>query len=601
MKLTLKSLLSVLLAVMMLVTLVPAVMAEGEGDVVVLYTNDVHNAYVRADGVLGYPAVAQRKAELESEGKTVILVDCGDAIQGGVIGSLSKGKYIVSIMEDIGYDFAIPGNHEFDFGMDNFLEIADEAQYKYLSCNFTSLETGEPVLDAYSIVEAGGMKIAFVGVSTPETFTKSTPKYFQNEDGEYIYSFAERNDGADLYAAVQTSVDAAIADGADKVILLAHLGTDESSKPWTSEDVAANTTGIDVILDGHSHSTIESEAVTNKNGEEVYISSTGTKLAALGEMTITADGETFKLDTDIPEDDASAQEFVDGITAQFNELVETVVAQSEVNFIVNDPETGKRVVRTRETNLGDFCADAYRTLLGADIAFVNGGGVRANIESGDITYGQIINVHPFGNEACLVKVTGQQILDALELGAMSTKADPYTGESGGFLQVSGLTYEIDTTVPSHVVRNDKNEFVKVDGERRVKNVMVAGKAIDPKAEYTLASHNYMLLNGGDGYTMFKGCEVLQENVMLDNQVLINYMVETLGGNVSEDSIYANPYGEGRIRIITEKNYIAGYQKVFVVGETILEKLNLRDIKWKQAESFNLRPTPVVPRPRPNYK
>ena len=281
MKLTLKSLLSVLLAVMMLVTLVPAVMAEGEGDVVVLYTNDVHNAYVRADGVLGYPAVAQRKAELESEGKTVILVDCGDAIQGGVIGSLSKGKYIVSIMEDIGYDFAIPGNHEFDFGMDNFLEIADEAQYKYLSCNFTSLETGEPVLDAYSIVEAGGMKIAFVGVSTPETFTKSTPKYFQNEDGEYIYSFAEGNDGADLYAAVQTSVDAAIADGADKVILLAHLGTDESSKPWTSEDVAANTTGIDVILDGHSHSTIESEAVTNKNGEEVYISSTGTKLALL--------------------------------------------------------------------------------------------------------------------------------------------------------------------------------------------------------------------------------------------------------------------------------------------------------------------------------
>ena len=445
------------------------------------------------------------------------------------------------------------------------------------------------------------MKIAFVGVCTPETFTKSTPKYFQNEDGEYIYSFAEGNDGADLYAAVQNSVDAAIADGADKVILLAHLGTDESSKPWTSEDVAANTTGIDVILDGHSHSTIESEAVTNKNGEEVYISSTGTKLAALGEMTITADGETFKLDTDIPEDDASAQEFVDGITVQFNELVETVVAQSEVNFIVNDPETGKRVVRTRETNLGDFCADAYRTLLGADIAFVNGGGVRANIESGDITYGQIINVHPFGNEACLVKVTGQQILDALELGAMSTKADPYTGESGGFLQVSGLTYEIDTTVPSHVVRNDKNEFVMVDGERRVKNVMVAGKAIDPKAEYTLASHNYMLLNGGDGYTMFKGCEVLQENVMLDNQVLINYMVETLGGNVSEDSIYANPYGEGRIRIITEKNYISGYQKVFVGGETILEKLNLRDIKWMQAESFNLRLTPVVPRPRPDKK
>lgn len=571
MKLTLRSVLSVVLAVIMLVTLVPAVMAE-ENEVVVLYTNDVHNAYLRDDGVLGYAAVAQRKAELEAEGKTVILVDCGDAIQGGVIGTLSNGRYIVSVMEKLGYDFAVPGNHEFDFGMDNFLEIASEAEYTYLSCNFVDLETGESMLDSYKIVEAGGMKIAFIGVCTPETFTKSTPTYFQNADGEYIYGFAEGGNGEELYEAVQSAVDSAAADGADEVILIAHLGVDPSSSPWTSKEVIRNTYGIDVVLDGHSHSTIECEAVANKNGEAVYLSSTGIKLASLGEMTISGGEESFELVTEIAEDDAETLEFIDGITAQFNELVETVVAETEVRFTVNDPETGKRIVRTRETNLGDFCADAYRTLLGADVAFVNGGGVRANIEEGEITYGEIISVHPFGNEACLIRTTGQDILDALELGAMAVTSDPYTGEFGGFLQVSGITYEIDTTIPSSVVITDKKEFVKVDGDRRVKNVMINGSPIDPKAEYTLASHNYMLKSGGDGYTMFKDDEILLDCVMIDNQTLINYMVNELGGTVSTDSIYSNPYGEGRISVITGKNLISGTQTIYKAGETKTEKI-----------------------------
>ena len=202
---------------------------------------------------------------------------------------------------------------------------------------------------------------------------------------------------------------------------------------------------------------------------------------------------------------------------------------------------GKRAVRNAETNLGDLCADAYRILLGADIAFVNGGGVRDNIKVGDITYGDIIKVHPFGNEACLVEVTGQQIKDALELGSAA-----YPGESGGFLQVSGLTYTINADIPSSVVKNDKSEFVKVDGAYRVSDIMVGGQPLDVNKTYTLASHNYMLKDAGDGYTMFgtKNVKLLKDGVMIDNQVLINYIVEKLGGVVGAE--YAAP--QGRITI-----------------------------------------------------
>ena len=228
-------------------------------------------------------------------------------------------------------------------------------------------------------------------------------------------------------------------------------------------------------------------------------------------------------------------------------MQETVVAGSEVDLVVNDPKNGKRLVRSQETNLGDLCADAYRTLLGADIAFVNGGGVRDNIAAGDITYGDIISVHPFGNAACLVEATGQQILDALELGARAAGA----GESGGFLQVSGLTYDIDLRVPSSVVLDDKNMFVSVNGEYRVKNVKVAGEPLNLTKTYKLASHNYMLKSAGDGYTMFQKDKILQDEVMIDNQVLITYITEKLQGQIKADSIYADPYGAGRIRVITD--------------------------------------------------
>lgn len=519
--------------------------AAASNGVVILYTNDVHCAI---DANIGYAGVAAYEKAYEGAGYDVLLVDCGDAVQGAAVGTLSTGEYIVDIMNEVGYDVATIGNHEFDYGVDRFNELAELAEYPYVSANFTDLE-GNTILSPYVVLEAGGYSIAFVGASTPETFSKSTPTYFQDEEGNFIYSFCGGNDGADLYAAVQAAVDDARAEGADYVVVLSHLGTEASSVPYTSTDLIANTSGIDVVLDGHSHSVWEMEIEQNKDGEDVVMSSTGTQLTALGSLTIDAEGNlATQLHTETIFQDDETAAFIDGIEAQYADTLATVVATSDVDLTIYDPtETDAdgnpiRLIRSQETNLGDLCADAYRAISGADIAFVNGGGIRDSIPAGDITYEQIIAVHPFGNALCVVEATGQEILDALE---MSVRHVP--DETGGFLQVSGLTFEVNTSVESSVVVDDADMFVEVAGDRRVQNVLVGGEPIDPEATYTLASHNYMLKSGGDGYTMFADNVLLQDEVMLDNQVLINYITESLGGVVGEE--YSDPYGQGRITFV----------------------------------------------------
>ncbi len=545
-----KRFLALLLALVMVLVVVPVAAEETvqkADDTVILYTNDVHcgvdaNA---PEGSMGYANLAALKKELLGAHENVLLVDAGDAIQGEAIGTLSSGGYLVDIMNQVGYDLATFGNHEFDYGMDVAKSLLTESHAKYLSCNFIDLTTGETVADAYEIRELNGRKVAFVGISTPESFTKSTPAYFQNEKGEYIYSFCEGNNGKDLYNAVQKTVDEVRGAGAETVIVIAHTGVDTQSSPWTSNEIIANTTGIDAYIDGHSHSTIAGEQVKNKAGEDVVLTSTGTKLQNVGKLTLAADGSiTTELVNGYTAVDEETDTFIKGIQAQYEEKLNEVVAKTDVALTVKDPDTGDRAVRHAETNLGDLCADAYRNVLGADIAFVNGGGVRADIPAGDITYGQIIAVHPFGNMACVIEATGQQILDALELGASA-----YPGESGGFLQVSGLTYNIDPTVESSVKLDEHKQFVGVEGKRRVTDVKVlqadgSYAPIDVNATYKLASHNYMLKNGGDGFTMFKGDKVLQDEVMIDNQVLITYIRDNLQGVVGE--AYANPRGQGRI-------------------------------------------------------
>ena len=550
-----KKVLSMVLAGAMLCSSAAPVFAANENtaadadDIVVLYTNDIH---CTNDEGMAYAAIAGYKAQMEDAigADNVTLVDNGDAIQGAVLGTLSDGEWIVDIMNEVGYDLAIPGNHEFDFGMDQFLDIANnQADYQYLSCNFVDKD-GTAVLDPYAMVTYGDTDIAYIGISTPETLSKSTPAFFQDENGNYIYGFCQGENGQELYDRVQDTVDAARADGADYVVALAHLGEDLQSQPWMSTDVIANTTGIDAVLDGHSHTVEPEKIVKNADGEDVVLSQTGTKADSIGQLTIdTATGEmntelvpVANIATDSPAYTA-AQSYIQRIQDKYHAVTEEVVAQTTVDLTVNDPATGERRVRSAETNLGDLCADAYREVMGADIGFVNGGGVRADIKAGDVTYGDIIAVHPFGNMACLAEVSGQQILDALELGSMYVG----TAESGGFLQVSGLKYTINTQLPSSVVVDDTGAFVEVSGARRVS----AYEPLDPAATYTLASHNYMLKQGGDGFTMFgeDNIKLLLDETMVDNEVLIDYLTENLDGVIGEE--YADPYGQGRITINNE--------------------------------------------------
>lgn len=546
-----KRLLAILLALMLVLagfTAAEAAEPDESKGIVVLYTNDVHCG---VDDNIGYAGVAAYKNAYEKAGYEVVLVDSGDAVQGATIGTLSKGEYIVEIMNELGYAAAAVGNHEFDYGMDRFMELTELADYDYVAANFVDKDDNL-VVDAYTIVEAGGHKIAFVGAATPETFTSSSPAYFQDENGNFIYGFCEGGDGSDFYAAIQSAVDSAAAEGADIVIVLSHLGTNLESAPYSASDLIENTNGIDAVLDGHSHSVWAGEIVLNKDGEEVLLSSTGTKLENLGSLTIvdTEDGIDFttELHHEVIFQDDAMTAFVAGIKEEYAELAQTVVAKTDVDLTIVDPtltdSEGKplRIVRSQETNLGDLCADAYRAMSGADIAFVNGGGIRTSIPAGDITYEQIISVHPFGNAMCVVEATGQEILDALEMSARKLPS-----ENGGFLQVSGISFDIDMSVEPTVVTDDKGLFVEVSGDRRIKNVKVGDAPIDPDATYTLASHNYMLKESGDGINMFADNVLLQDSVLLDNQVLIKYITEYLGGVVGAE--YADLYGQGRINII----------------------------------------------------
>ena len=545
-----KKLIALLLAVCMLLGLMTTAFAADEksNDIVILHTNDVHCGV--SDG-LGYAGVAAYKAEMEQTHNFVTLVDCGDAIQGEPIGLLSAGSYLVDIMNEVGYDLATFGNHEFDYKLPRLAELTKLAKYQYVSCNFKYIGKGTSDISykPYEIVDYGGTKVAFVGITTPESFVKSTPAYFQDESGNFIYSLSEDKDGTALYQAVQTAVDAAKAEGAKYVVAVAHLGMEGTTDCWTSEAVIKNTNGIDAMLDGHSHEEF-SKTVANKDGDEVVLAQTKTKLANLGKLTISADGKiTSELISakNYTKKDEHITEYITGITDKFSAELGKVVGKSEVELPVND-KNGKRLVRNAETALGDLAADAYRIMMDADIGIMNGGGLRAAIPEGDITLGTLFKVFPWGNLPCKVAVTGQTILDMLELGAIN-----YPKESGGFMHVSGLKYTIISGAKSTIETTDKGEFIKITGARRVTNVQVLNKStgkyepINAKKIYTLGGIDYTIVYGGDGFAMFKDAKVVTpaDAKMTDSKVVLSYIEQKLGGTIGDE--YAKP--QGRISFV----------------------------------------------------
>ena len=523
------------------------------GNIVILYTNDVHCA---VDTGIGYAGLSAYKKKVEEEGNAVFLIDEGDAIQGGVFGSLTKGEAIINLMNDVGYNLAIPGNHEFDYGVERFRELAQIANFPYISCNFEDLKADDTVFDAYVIREIGGKKIGFIGVTTPETITATTPKSYQDENGDFIYSFLQGDGGTELYERIQAAVDTVNAEGVDYTFLLTHLGITESSGPYTSVNVIRNTTGIDAVIDGHSHSTVPMEMVRNKDGEQVVLTQTGSHFKAIGQMTIGQDGG---IDTELITDwNQVDPEIIDAIAEErsvFEDVIADQISYSDFDLAVK--EDGVMFARNNECNLGDLVADAYRYATGADIAFVNAGSIRDNIPAGEITYGDILMALPYNNELCVVKVKGEAVAEALEY-AVGFAPDYF----GGFPQVSGITFDVDLDKDAQVQRDENRLFVGFGSdERRVSNIMVGGEPLDSDKEYTVAGTKFVLKEQGDGFTSFADGEMAdmhpadqdmfgysQGAVIIDVDAIAQYL-STMGEKVSDD--YADRYGQERIHFVSE--------------------------------------------------
>ena len=547
-------------------------------DITILYTNDVHTYIDKQSPKLTYAAIAALKKSYQDDGKNVLLVDAGDHVQGTAYGSMDEGATIIQLMNAAGYDAATPGNHEFDYGMDRAKELMADADYPYLSCNWVNLPLDNRVLSDVKYFRIGGRTIAFVGITTPETITKSTPAYFMDKNQKrYVYDILGGEDGQKLYSAVQKSINKARMI-ADYVIGLGHLGVDPSSSPWTSKEVIEHTSGLDAFIDGHSHTVMECEWVKDLSGKAVALTQTGSYFANVGEMTIKADGS---IATQLVPTYDGLDSAVAGIQTEWVSAVDDMlgekIAVAETNFYISDPATGKRRIRLGETNLGDFVADGIYSYfneveqLHCDVAIMNGGGIRADVDAGDWSFKTCKQVSPFGNVACLMSVTGKQIQDALEFAARF--AGEGGKENGGFLQVAGATYEIHTDIPNTVQTDEKNVWIgSATGTPRVQNVKIYDKAsgsylpLDPGATYALAGMNYTLRNLGDGFAMFDGAELIKDYVAEDYLVMSTYAMSF--GGVDGEGLphlttanspladypgyllnYEDAYGAGRITIL----------------------------------------------------
>ena len=510
---------------------------SSEKNIEILYTNDVHCG---VDAKIGYAGLYSIREELKRGGDDTVLVDNGDAVQGGPIGLLTKGESIVDLMNDVGYDVAIFGNHEFDYQIPQLFKLMDRAKtYKYISCNFTDLRTGKLVADPSKIMEVGGKKIAFIGATTPGTILGSTPKYFQDDKGNYIYGF-KGGSKEELYNAIQAEIDAVKSKGADYVILMAHLGLDEEEAPFRSIDVIPNVSGLDIVLDGHSHTVMNCEVKKGKDGKDVLLTQTGTGLQYVGKMTITADGKiSAGLVGDYHIKEPKITDAINREKAEFQEILDRKIGTVGFDMVAKNPDSSW-IVRMAETNLADFIADAYRDSLGTDIGVVNAGGVRDSIPAGDITYGKLMNVHPSANNLVTYEITGKELLDVLEFSVMSLP-----GENGGLLHFSGITYDVDLSKKADIETDASGAFVKINGkERRISNVKIGGEPLDTEKTYTLAGQTYIIRDGGNGYSksMFSG--KLTEETKTDIEVLIDY-IGKLGG-VIPDSYKES---QGRMHII----------------------------------------------------
>ena len=497
--------------ILLLIGILPiSAFASQSDDIVILYENDVHCE------IEGYAKLAALKNELKESHEHVGVVSGGDYIQGNSLGVISRGQYIVELMNLVGYDAVTLGNHEFDYHIERLEELVGMMNTKPICCNFQKVGQDSSYFKPYSIVSYGEIDIAYIGITTPSTIASASPNQFKDENGNYLYSF----NATTLYETVQKNIDEVKEQGADYVIALSHIGYADDAVYGDMEDVEdliRNTEGFDVVLDAHSHTVIEGMEVNDKAGNAVLLSSTGTKFAYIGKLTI-SDGsfetELVKVE-EYGKTDAAVSAYIDRIYEEYSQLGERKVAVSEVDLITKDAE-GNRLVRNTETNLGDLCADAMRYAVNADIGYMNGGGIRTDIAKGEVTFNELLNVLPFNNTVVLAEISGATLRDMMEMAVMT-----WAGEDGCFPHLSGLTFSVNTAIPSSVEVNEFEEFVGVNGEYRVYDMKVynreSGKyeALDLDKTYTIAASNYFILEYGSGMKMLENVKVLQNEGMLD--------------------------------------------------------------------------------------
>ena len=532
--------LAAVLAICLTVTMVPVISfaaetgASGLNDnIAVLYSGDINGG---VDSNIGLAGMAAYANEMKTKSRYVELVDVGNAVSGSVLASTSKGEYVVEALNAAGYTTAVPGAGEFSYGVSRLVTgLSKTASYQYVSCNFTSTITGDTVFKPYRIAAYGDTKVAYVGISDPDIMA-SYESYFKNSDGTYAYSFADGNDGKELYAAVQSAVDKAKGEGAQYIIALGSL-RDTNDAAYTAKSIIENTSGINAFINSNSGKALSGEQVRTKDGMYALLTSPGEGTKNIGVLTLSASDKTVstQLISSYKLKDIKTKDAIDTLTKEYSGDLNEAFATTSSRLAATN-SSGVRIVESSETNLGDLAADAYRTVTGADIAFVEASEIKADIAVGGMSYNDVMRALPGNKNISVAKVSGFDLLDALEMSARL-----YPNKNSGFLQVSGLTFDIQETVIPSVTVDGLGSFVSVDDDYRVTNVMINGKELDLMGTYTVAGTND-LLNGKTGYTMLTNGPLTKVNVAVDNQALITYILNNLKGSVG------GAYSKSQMRI-----------------------------------------------------
>lgn len=490
---------------------------KADKSIVILYENDVHC------GIDGYTRLAGlRDAIQRSDTAYTAAVCCGDFIQGGTPGAISRGQYIIDIMRHVGYQAVTIGNHEFDYGVPRMKELLAKVNAPVVCANFYDAGASEPYFPSYVIHQFGDKRIAFVGAVTPETMILENYAFYDDHD-QQICTLKP----GEFYGLVQQAVDEARSEGANYVVLVSHVGEETQSMGFDSHRLIAATRGIDVVLDGHSHNVIPHDEVANLDGRSIGITQTGTLFANVGKLLIKDGHFSTSLIpcNEIPYENAKVTAATDSVKAVMATTMDRVVCTSKYLLEALD-QTGYAVARLRETNAGDLVADAYRTMMGADLSLENAGALRASIAAGNVTYGHVTALSPYDQHVCMIEATGAEIVEALRQSTASLPAP-----SGNFPQCSGLKYTI------HTVSHSVSDVLVLEGDSYV--------PVDPDKTYTVALTAFY--KGGGFNNVFKKCRLLKTSTGLTREVITKFLEENLGGVIPP--VYAKP--QGRITILAD--------------------------------------------------